>query len=79
MSTPSAHPPQVQEELSLPLFFTTVVLSLASLYGLLWLCAPASVWLAQVGAAAMVCDAQPEARAARQDLLELQRLDPDRV
>lgn len=52
MSSPTVPHPQVQEELSLPLFFTNVVLSLAGLYGLLWLCAPANVWLAQVGAAA---------------------------
>ena len=44
--------PHPEEELSLPLFFTTVVLSLASLYGLLWFLAPQSVWLHQVGAAA---------------------------
>lgn len=43
--------PHVEEELSLPLFFFTVAVSLAGLYGLLWLAAPQSVWLAQVGAA----------------------------
>jgi hemolysin III len=48
MSSPnSAH---VEEELSLPLFFTTVALSLAALLGLFWLAAPQSVWLAHVSA-----------------------------
>ena len=52
MSTPTAHAPRPEEELSLPLFFTTVVLSLAGLYGLFWFFAPQGVWLRQVGAAA---------------------------
>lgn len=43
-----AHHPE--EELSLPLFFVNVVVSLAALLGLFWLSAPKSVWLAQVGA-----------------------------
>lgn len=42
----------VEEELSLPLFFVTVLISLAGLYGLFWLAAPSSVWVANVGAAA---------------------------
>lgn len=48
-SSPDTH---VEEELSLPLFFTTVVLSLAGLGGLFWLAAPQPVWLAQVSATA---------------------------
>lgn len=51
MSTPSIAHDHVEEELSLPLFFATVIVSLAGLYGLLWLAAPQPVWLAQVGAA----------------------------
>jgi len=51
-TTARTRAPHIEEELSLPLFFTTVILSLAGLYGLLWLCAPTSVWLVQVGAAA---------------------------
>jgi hemolysin III len=46
--TDSAHR---DEQLSLPLFFTTVALSLTGLVGLFWLAAPRGVWLAQVGAA----------------------------
>ena len=50
-STPARHAP-VEEELSLPLFFANVVVSLAGFYGLFWLCAPTNVWLTQIGAAA---------------------------
>jgi hemolysin III len=49
--TPTTHH-HVEEELSLPLFFTTVALSLAGLFGVLWLAAPQKVWLAQVGTTA---------------------------
>src|SRR5690349_1233521 len=49
MSDTSTPAPHTEEELSLPLFFFTVVVSLAGLYGLLWLCAPTGVWVAQVG------------------------------
>ncbi|MDB6116167.1 MAG: channel protein hemolysin family [Lacunisphaera sp.] len=52
MSDSIVSAPQAEEELSLPLFFFTVLVSLAGLYGALWLCAPTSVWLVQVGAAA---------------------------
>ncbi len=52
MSASHARTAHVEEELSLPLFFATVVLSLAGLYGLVWLCAPTNVWLVQVGASA---------------------------
>jgi len=52
MSDSHARTAHVEEELSLPLFFATVVLSLAGLCGLVWLCAPTNVWLAQVGASA---------------------------
>lgn len=40
------------EELSLPLFFATVIVSLAVLLGAFWYLAPESVWVAQVGASA---------------------------
>jgi hemolysin III len=48
----SAHPPAalVEEKFSLPLFLVTVSLSLAGLYGLFWLLAPAGVWQAQLTA-----------------------------
>jgi hemolysin III len=52
MSAHPTHRAPVQEELSLPLFFFTVVVSLAGLLGLFWLAAPQSVWLAQIGATA---------------------------
>lgn len=48
MTTPNAAAGPVEEELSLPLFTATVVLSLAFLVSCLWLAAPAPVWLAQV-------------------------------
>jgi hemolysin III len=44
----SAHHHHVEEKLSLPLFFFTVVASLAGLVGLVWLAAPRVVWEAQV-------------------------------
>ncbi len=46
----SPTPAHVEEELSLPLFFTTVILTLAGFYGLFRLAAPAPVWLAQTSA-----------------------------
>lgn len=52
MSAHSGSRKPAEEELSLPRFFVTVVLSLAGLYGLFWLAAPESVWLAQIGAPA---------------------------
>jgi len=48
MSVPHSHSDHAEEELSLPLFFTTVAFSLAGLLGLVWLAAPQKVWLAQV-------------------------------
>ncbi|MFZ5495713.1 MAG: PAQR family membrane homeostasis protein TrhA [Verrucomicrobiota bacterium] len=51
MSHPS-HSAHAEEELSLPLFFLTVALSLAGLVAVFWLAAPQPVWLAQVGAGA---------------------------
>jgi hemolysin III len=50
-ATPTPRAP-VEEELSLPLFFFTVVVTLAGLYGLFWLLAPASVWFVQIGTTA---------------------------
>lgn len=47
--SPAPHP-HVEEELSLPLFFTIVALSLTGLYALFWLLAPASIQLTQFGA-----------------------------
>ncbi|MEJ1971398.1 MAG: hemolysin III family protein [Lacunisphaera sp.] len=41
-----------EEELSLPLFFATIVGSLAALLGLFWLAAPHNVWLTQIGTTA---------------------------
>ena len=41
--TPARRAP-VEEELSLPLFFANVVISLAAFYGLFWLCAPESIF-----------------------------------
>src|SRR5258708_9394062 len=52
MSATPARPPHVEEELSLPLFFTTVVLSLAGLYGLPCPFPPTRVWLVPAAAAA---------------------------
>jgi hemolysin III len=49
MSTPHART-QVEEQFSLPLFLVTVILSLAGLYALLWLLAPAAVWQTQLSA-----------------------------
>ncbi|HYC70783.1 MAG TPA: hemolysin III family protein [Opitutaceae bacterium] len=52
MSDSSATSAHIEEELSLPVFFLIVASSLAGLIGVLWLAAPKSVWLAQIGATA---------------------------
>jgi len=44
--------PQVEEEFSLPLFILVVTVSFAAVFGLVWLLAPHSVWVTQVGSPA---------------------------